>query len=611
MNPFKSKILLIIFIISFFSNVAAENINLENLESDDTYVYNYFEGFLDSYENTINKMIQNNITYINDSESVFKETIKLDLEIQNYEEYGINSSAKFAITPFYSFSENLNELSKLCLEMDKNIQLNTTNSKYFAKITGLKILDKIDVMNDNLDDISNISELKKDDEILMFDTSALEKSLDYLKLKITNNVEKIGNITPSSNLTIFVSPENPMIYENVSIYGTGLNGKGKIVIIGPENATENIVLANNYYSKSYSFEKAGTYELKLTQYGKESETIKLNVSKIPTKIIIEDNFEFPILKESTISGKVIDFYGNFVNSETIYFGNETLNLKNGIFEKIIYSDNEKLESYQLNFPETEEYLPSEKNISVNFSKSILDIKISIEKGKINLNEHCMIKGTFNEYEDDLTLNLWVNGEITETFNSKNNFEKEMIFNRTGVYDIFITYDGNEFYSFSKSNVITVTVTDNPAPILVVFQKIKFNWRILLLAAVLIVFSTKIPKLIGNIKNKNIKELQKYPNQKNDDVSYPEKTETVEKFVEKTVISEYSKLYTKFVKKYNIKQELTPNELLKYIRWQDLSIYHDLKKITNIHEKAIYGKEILDENTIKRFYKLVENIMEKL
>ena len=103
MNPFKSKILLIIFIISFFSNVAAENINLENLESDDTYVYNYFEGFLDSYENTINKMIQNNITYINDSESVFKETIKLDLEIQNYEEYGINSSAKFAITPFYSF----------------------------------------------------------------------------------------------------------------------------------------------------------------------------------------------------------------------------------------------------------------------------------------------------------------------------------------------------------------------------------------------------------------------------------------------------------------------------------------------------------------------------
>ncbi|MBA2862309.1 hypothetical protein [Methanococcus maripaludis] len=617
MNPFKSKILFIIFIISFlsFSTAVAENINLENLNSDDTYVYNYFDEFLDSYENTINKMIQNNITYAKDSESKFKQIAKLDLEIQLHEEYGINTSAKSAIAPFYSFSENLNELSKLCLEMNKNLELNTTNSKYFAKITGLKILDKIDVMYDNLDDISNISELKKDDEILEFDTDAVEKSLKYLELKITNNVEKIGNITLSSNLTIFVSPENPIIYENVSIYGTGLNGKGKIIISGPQNKTENIVVTNNYYFKSYSFEKAGTYNLKLTQYGKESETIEINVSKIPTEIVMGDNFQFPILKENKLSGKVVDIYGNFVNSETIDFGNETLNIKNGIFEKIIYSNSERIENYSLKFYGTEEYLPSEKNISLNFSKRILDIKISTEMGKINLNDPCIVTGTFDESENNLNLNLWVNGEIVETFDSKNTFKKELFFEKSGIYEIYVTYEGNEFYRFSKSNILTVNVVDetDSHPIGGAFKKIKFNWKILLLAAVLIVFASKIPNLINNIKNKTIKKAVESTENTMEIAKNTEIPENLEKqmVLEKTVISEYSKLYSKLIKKYNITHELTPNELLKFIRQQNLSIYYDLKKITNIHEKTIYGKEVLDENAIKNFYNLIENVMEKL
>lgn len=204
MNPFKSKILFIVFIISFlsFSVVTAESMNLEDLKSDDTYVYSYFNAILDDYDTTINDMIQNNISYVNESKLLFEKTAYLNSEISIYEEYGMNTPAKTVITPFYNFSKNLEDLSGLCQEFNKNIELNTSSSKYFSKIIGSNIIEKINLMKSNLQDINDLSELKKDEKTLTFDTSNIEKSLDYLELKFTKHIENIGNVTPSSNFPV-------------------------------------------------------------------------------------------------------------------------------------------------------------------------------------------------------------------------------------------------------------------------------------------------------------------------------------------------------------------------------------------------------------------------
>ncbi|AEK19251.1 hypothetical protein [Methanococcus maripaludis] len=611
MSPFKSKILFIVFIISFlsFSAVTAENINLENLKSDDTYVYSYFNTFLGDYDTTINKMIQNNITYINDSKSSFEKTAYLNSEINVYKEYGMDTPAISVIPYFYDFSENLEDLSGLCQEFNKNLELNTTSSKYFAKLIGADIVEKIHLMKSNLRDIKDISELKKDNETLNFDTSNVEKSLDYLELKFSKNIENIGNVTPSSNLTIFISPKNPLIYENTTIYGTGLNGNGKIIITGPENITENIVLKNNHYSTQYLFKKSGIYTLKLTQYGRESEDIDVNISKIPTKIISESYFEFLVLKENNISGKVIDFYGNSINSGDIIFENENLNLENGTFNISLYADYEKIENYTLKFSESEKYLSSEKNIEINFSKPLLNIQIYSEIGKINKNEPLTITGTF-EKGQDLNLKLWVGNNSIEYFNSNGTFKKEILFEKPGNYEVFVTFDGNDYYDLSKSNVLMINVTDDDKDINLftafISQAAEINWKILILILLIIAFGIKFSDLYNIFKNKTQeKTVKKYP-----DNILPKSSEK-SAVIEKTVLLEYQELYNKIMKKYNINVEFTPNELLKYLKKINPKIYYDLKIITKIHEKAVYGKEKLDNNTLKQFHDLTKRVLENL
>jgi hypothetical protein len=611
MSPFKSKILFIVFIISFlsFSAVTAENINLENLKSDDTYVYNYFNAILYDYDTTINKMIQNNITYINDSKSSFEKTAYLNSEINVYKEYGMDTPAISVIPYFYDFSENLEDLSGLCQEFNKNLELNTTSSKYFAKLIGADIVEKIHLMKSNLRDIKDISELKKDNETLNFDTSNVEKSLDYLELKFSKNIENIGNVTPSSNLTIFISPKNPLIYENTTIYGTGLNGNGKIIITGPENITENIVLKNNHYSTQYLFKKSGIYTLKLTQYGRESEDIDVNISKIPTKIISESYFEFLVLKENNISGKVIDFYGNSINSGDIIFENENLNLENGTFNISLYADYEKIENYTLKFSESEKYLSSEKNIEINFSKPLLNIQIYSEIGKINKNEPLTITGTF-EKGQDLNLKLWVGNNSIEYFNSNGTFKKEILFEKPGNYEVFVIFDGNNHYKFSKSNVLMINVTDDDKDINLftafISQAAEINWKILILILLIIAFGIKFSDLYNIFKNKTQeKTVKKYP-----DNILPKSSEK-SAVIEKTVLLEYQELYNKIMKKYNINVEFTPNELLKYLKKINPKIYYDLKIITKIHEKAVYGKEKLGKNIIKQFHDLIKRVLENL
>ncbi|MBB6401724.1 hypothetical protein HNP92_001029 [Methanococcus maripaludis] len=611
MSPFKSKILFIVFIISFlsFSAVTAENINIKNLKSDDTYVYSYFNKFLDDYDTTINKMIQNNITYINDSKSSFEKTAYLNSEINVYEEYGMNTPAKSVIPHFYNFSKNLEDLSGLCQEFNKNLELNTTSSKYFAKLIGADIVEKIHLMKSNLHDIKDTSELKKDDKTLIFDTLDVKKSLDYLELKFSKNIENIGNVTPSSNLTIFISPRNPLIYENTTIYGTGLNGNGKIIITGPENITENIVLKNNHYSTQYLFKKSGIYTLKLTQYDRESESIKINISKIPTKIISESYCELLVLKENNISGKVIDFYGNSINSGDIIFENENLNLENGTFKISLYSDYEKIENYTLKFSESEKYLSSEKNIELNFSKPLLNIQIYSEIGKINKNEPLKITGTY-ENGPNLNLDLWVDNNSLENYYSNGTFKKEILFERPGIYEVFVTFDGNNHYKFSKSNVLRINVTDDDNSINLltasIYKAAEVNWKILILILAILAFGIKFSDVLNIFKNKTQEKTVK-PESNNILPESSEKSTTVEK----TVLLEYQELYNKIMKKYNISVEFTPNELLKYLKKINPKIYYELKIITKIHEKAVYGKEKLDKVTIKQFHDLIKRVLENL
>ncbi|ABO35619.1 conserved hypothetical protein [Methanococcus maripaludis C5] len=610
MNSYKPRILLLIFIIYFFSTVSAANITDEQFESDDTYIYTYFNNFLMDYTNSIDKMIVDDITYINDSEFLYEKINYMAKEVITYEYNSINSPAGDVIDPYYSFSKDLNELSILNKEFNEQLENNTLNSKYSAKITVVKILSKIGTMRSTLDTIDNITTLQIDNRILTFDTSEVRKSLDYYELKILKKAELLEDLKPNENLTLFISPEVPIIYEDTLIYGTGKNGNAKIVIIGPENIVYNITINENNYLKNHVFEKPGIYRLYAVQDGKRSEVVIANVSKIPTQIIMEGHYMIDIFQNKSIGGTVVDFHENPVDSGHIVFENETLELTNGMFKKNIYSEVVSSEKYIIKFLETEKYLPSEKIIEVIFSKKPVAIRIYSETPETKINSPITIFGEYYGLDDSLELKLWLNGKLNSTFKSDSTFEKELVFDKSGTYEIYVTYDGNEQYSFSKSNTIKIKVTEKSMPLISNTKK-----PFILLFLVIIGLIIAIYKKMKKNEKVDLKELSSEKETcltfEDSETPYTDTLEIPTSKIETSISSKYMELYNKIISKYEIRSKLTPRELLNYIKENNYPLYDELKFITEIHEKHNYEKSKIDRNTEKGYYKSVDNLLEML
>jgi hypothetical protein len=157
-------------------------------------------------------------------------------------------------------------------------------------------------------------------------------------------------------------------------------------------------------------------------------------------------------------------------------------------------------------------------------------------------------------------------------------------------------------------MINVTDDDKDINLFTAFisQAAEINWKILILILLIIAFGIKFSDLYNIFKNKTQeKTVKKYP-----DNILPKSSEK-SAVIEKTVLLEYQELYNKIMKKYNINVEFTPNELLKYLKKINPKIYYDLKIITKIHEKAVYGKEKLGKNIIKQFHDLIKRVLENL
>jgi len=170
---------------------------------------------------------------------------------------------------------------------------------------------------------------------LLFDTSKVRK---YLNLYVLKLLKLMSSAPPA--LTIGVSDTTPILHEKVIIYGTSeKNNAGiNIHIVNDDfdiHKKYNLTSNKHSFSKEVSFDKLGSYKIYATEGDKSSNIVIVNVSKIPVDIITDETITVYPDENTTISGTLVDYYGNGING-TVYVGNKSILCKNGKFLTIAY-----------------------------------------------------------------------------------------------------------------------------------------------------------------------------------------------------------------------------------------------------------------------------------
>jgi len=566
-------------------NVYALGINPDNVSEDDQYTYNYFNNILESFSNVFENLIIDNETYINQSVDIFNELDLLKNETLLYKNHNITSPVDYIVQPFYKFSKDLVYVCKLNKRLEDDLSKNTTESLIDAKATLVEINKTLISMDNILNEIDNITCLKKGNETLLFNTSNIRKIITLYNQKLFRY-----NIPDVEGLKIYISDSNPIIFENVSIYGVAENGNITVYI---GNCTYNLTVKNNTFSMIYSFNKEGIYEIYAIQNGNKSNIIYANVSKIPTYILTDrDAYSGYVNENITIGGYVVDYYGEKVNG-TIIIQNNSVPLNNGLFIYKISSNKSIKMNITLMYNGDKYHLPSEKTLPIEFLKYPTSIVISTNKYNITSGESINITGKIFGVNRTVDVYIVVNNKTYKKIKTNGNFIANISFNSSGVYEIYAVYYGNDIYEGSKSNIIEIDVEEESY----------LTYIIIGILVILIgVYAYKFRKN-NNGDKKEVKEKSEVEKIKKKKI----KTTTIPN----DVAEAYKILFNRLAEKYSISKNVTPRELLKIIKNKNPKIYDDLKFVTEIHEKYVYGGLDIDKDTLNKYLQTIKKILSNI
>ncbi|WP_048115366.1 Ig-like domain-containing protein [Methanotorris formicicus] len=585
------RVLAFVFLMLLVGNVFALGINPNNVDRDDQYTYDYFTNTLNSFSSIFERMIYDNESYLDDSVLVFNELDLLRNETILYKNHNISSSVEYVIPPFYKFSKELVYLSNLNKRLYDDLNENTTESLIDAKATFVGINKTLLSMECILNEIDNITYLKKGNETLKFDTSNVREMIKLYKLKFSKynvsalniSISKLLEKTPNK-LRIYISNPNPIIFENVSIYGVGENG---MVVVHINNISYSLFVKDHAFSMGYSFDKEGIYEIYATQNGNKSNTIYANVSKIPTYIFTDKNvYKGYVNNNITINGYVVDYYGNPING-TVHILNNSIPLNNSSFTYNIFSNKSCKINGNIFYNGDTYHLPSKKVISIEFTKYPTKIVIYTDKCNVSPHETINLIGEIFGVSDVVGIDVIVNNQTYKKIYTNGRFKTNLSFNSSGTYEIYAIYQGSNIYEGSKSNILKINVEKRGFLIYIV---------IAIALGLISIYTYKFTK------------------RKEDETEYVEspkievKEEVDRKNIPNDIGEAYKILFDSLIKHYSLPKNLTPRELLEIIKNKNLNIYNDLRFITKIHEMHVYGGFEIDKDVVDKYLQLIKKIL---
>ena len=603
----KVLVLIMLLIVTFSSfGLALERHTLyENANENDKGVYIYLKAILLYSGIVLDNVIDENNESINYALNLEGRLNVTREEVEFYKSRGIKSKVEDYLPPFLTLGEGIKNIAKGQKLFLENIEKVKEEKDYYAYLNATKGLDYmkkgIVESNESLDEIDKLEFLDENGKILKLNTdnlreklekieklySAYERILSVYKVLPPEEYEKLKekeNFIPLPKpLTIYASDLNPFIYENVTFYGYAYGFESVELHIG--NKSYDVGVKNGYFSFRYSFNKTGIYSIFATGIRdnklEKSNILTVNVTKIPTSIILSSSGSAYVYQKLTINGVLLDYYGNPLGDQIVkaeFDGEEILlkTLENGSFSFKINGEKEGRYLVNVTYLGTQVYEKSFASISVFFLRYPVDIKIEADKEKVGVGKEVKIFGEVKGAERPILISIYVDGKLYQQWLTKTVFGFKIAFNETGIHEIYAYFPGDDYYAPAKSNVVRINVV-----------KITIN-RSLIIVVLAALISILIYSFASKRKAKGITEEEF--------VKLIRSLETEEKAKKVRKLGEiYRDIYYRVIKRYNLKPSLTPRELLRKLSNESFS--YELEKLTMLHEKYFYGMKRLSRREI--------------
>lgn len=562
----------------------------ESADENDRGIYIYFKAIL-LYSGIVldNVMNENNesMGYALNLEGRLNVTRE---EVEFYRSRGIRSRVEEYLPPFLTLGKGVKNIARgqrLFLENIERVKEEKDYHAYLNATRGLDYMKKgIVESRGSLDEIDRLEFLDEGGKILKLNTEDLRKKLEKIERLYSayeKTLESYRVLPPPRPLTLYASDLDPFVHESVTFYGYASGLESVELHIG--NESHDVGVKKGYFSFEYSFNKTGVYRVFATgvKEGRveRSNTLTINVTKIPTSIVLSSGGSAYVYQNLTINGILLDYYGNPLGDQILragFDGGEVLlkTSENGSFSFEITGKREGRYLVNVTYSGTEIYGRSFASMGVFFLRHPVDIRIKADRERVGAGREVRVFGEVKGVERPVLISIYVDGRLYQQWLTGTIFGFSIAFNETGAHEIYAYFPGDDYYAPAKSNSVIIKVV-----------KITMDRSliILVLAALtgILVYSFAPKRRAGGMTEEEFVKLIK-------SLETEEEAKRVRKLGEI-----YRDIYHRVIKRYNLKPSLTPRELLRRLSGESFS--HELERLTMLHEKYFYAMRRLSRREV--------------
>ncbi len=592
------KILILILLIFLTSPVNGIRHEIYSKTSpSDEGIYLYFSETLKDAEMCLDKFLDEDPSAVNLSISLEHKVKLTEEESRFYAAKGVKSNVSVVVKPFLPLSSEIKRLTQSQLIFLENIKLLFENKNNYsaylnARTSLIDMKSAVDEVNNSINEIEQI-ELWNETSKLYFDVSELRSKLRDVYGLIAY-YESLLTKFEGEGLIVAVSDDHPFLYQEITIYVYAKNVTPTSLFI------DNIEYKLKNNTKKHSFEKLGEHIIYAEgiSNGKivKSNIVKVYVSKIPTYIILSSKSAAFLNENVEVTGYLSDYYGNPLQANvTVKIDGEETELptQNGFFSFNVTKSSEGLLNISAFYAGNETYESSNTSVSIFFSRFPISLHIEADETQVSVNETVNFTGRIYGVNCPIPIHVFVNSTDIKTLNATKEFNFTLNFSNPGTYVVFAYFPGDSLHKPAESNRIEILVESAYGQELV-------NLLVIVVAVILTTVYAKSRRKGVESKTEHVEELRK-----------EEVKERVNKTVEELKLPEsvedaYKVLFSTLVSKYNLKKSLTPRELLKALKNEPFA--EKLKVVTELHEKAVYGKIELKDKEKEIYLRLITEIL---
>ncbi len=612
-----SRFLVLIFIIlvgtAYASDVERHRLYSESPPSDEG-IYVFYSGFISDAERILDAFVDEDEEAYEMSQKLTSKILTTEQEIIFYKMRGVETNASEPLAAFKSLILNIEKLAEgqnhFFLNQKAIFSNKTDYESYMEALSALTAMKTaLDNIESSVNTIENV-EIWNGTAFLHFDTSKLRTKLKEAEELVSYYEYLILYYGKLEGLMVSVSDTNPYLRETVEIRILAINATPLSLHI--DDST--FPIQGEIFR--YSFNETGEHII-YAEGVKENEfirsnTVRVHVSKIPTSILLSGKNSAYLNEIVQIEGLVLDYFGKPLNVDVLleYDGKiSVFSTKNGSFGLNVTRQTEGYVNISASFQGSETHEASSTTFPVFFSKYPVDLTISANRTSIPPNSKVEIFGNVRGVEYAIPVEIVVNGTVIEEIIAISEFNSTLIFNESGTYSIQAVFQGDDLYRPSESNIMTIRVSEPHifSELFSFFENFSVVY-ILKFEYILAAISLIVILLVSlYLKKKKTREtvLEKVAIDESSKITDLKSDHTVKEI--RSLDYTYPDLFNRLVELYNLKKGLTPRELLKALEKEDF--YHKLKKVTDLHEKQIYGKKSLSPEEEKLYIRLILEIME--